>query len=126
MNERPATRFDLRVFAVLQAAFVPLLAWVMLAKPDALPAWWTWLVVAVGVVGVIGLVRPSFVARYRSVWMTLLFPVQWVISRLLLAVVFFCVVTPIGLLLRVRRKPPAAGWHRQTGESMIDRMWKMW
>lgn len=40
--------------------------------------------------------KPVFVS-----WMTLFHPVGWVMSHLLLGVVYYLVITPIGLLLRL-------------------------
>lgn len=48
-------------------------------------------------------VRPVFVT-----WMVLAFPVGWVVSWLLLGLVFFGVVTPVALVLRVLGHDPLA------------------
>ena len=45
--------------------------------------------------------RPVF-----SVWMVLVFPVGWMMSRLVLAMVYFVILTPIGLVLRWRGHDP--------------------
>lgn len=45
--------------------------------------------------------RPVF-----SVWMVLVFPVGWMMSRLILAMVYFVILTPIGLFLRWRGHDP--------------------
>ena len=47
------------------------------------------------------LVRPIFVA-----WMCAAYPIGWAVSHLLLAIVFFLVITPIGWGLRVLRRDP--------------------
>jgi hypothetical protein len=52
-------------------------------------------------VGLLGLVRP---AALRAVFVGLLvltFPLNWLVSRLLLALVFCCLLTPLGLLFRL-------------------------
>ncbi len=41
-----------------------------------------------------------------SVWMVLVFPVGWTVSRLILAMVYFTILTPIGLFLRWRGYDP--------------------
>src|SRR5437870_3843292 len=40
--------------------------------------------------------RPLFVA-----WMIAIFPVNWLVSRLLLAIIFYGMVTPLGLFFRL-------------------------
>ena len=42
------------------------------------------------------LLRPIFVA-----WMIAIFPVNWVVSRVLLACIFYLMVTPLGLFFRL-------------------------
>ena len=48
-------------------------------------------------------------------WMRLVFPIGWVVSHLLFGVIYFLVLTPIGLTLRLighdplrRHRPPSA------------------
>jgi hypothetical protein len=72
------------------------------------------LLMAAAVVGVVaalwpGALRPIFVG-----WMCLAFPVGWVLSHVVLAVLFFGLFTPVGLFQRligrdvlVRRRRPA-------------------
>ena len=56
--------------------------------------------VLVGIVGVVGLVRPPLVRWVYSGSMVVAFPIGWCVSNLLLAVLYFGVITPIGLLRR--------------------------
>lgn len=64
------------------------------------------------VVGGVGLIWPT-VVRWIYVGSTLLaFPVGWVVSQLMLAVMFYVVITPLALFFRLRgrdllrREPP--------------------
>jgi preprotein translocase subunit SecG len=53
---------------------------------------------------VMGLIAPRMLrAVYRS-WMALAFSIGWVVSRILLAIVFFVMITPIALLARLTGK----------------------
>jgi hypothetical protein len=52
------------------------------------------------VVGVLGLVRPSAIRPIFISWMVLAFPIGWVVSHVLLGMVFFGLFTPLGLLFR--------------------------
>src|SRR6185436_11479266 len=55
------------------------------------------LAVTVGPLGIAvpRLIRPVFVG-----WMTLVYPIGWVVSRLVLGVLFYGLFTPVALLLR--------------------------
>ncbi len=58
-------------------------------------------VVAV-VVGVAGLIRPAL-ARWLFVGATIVaFPIGWVVSQVMLAVMFYGIVTPLAVLFRMR------------------------
>jgi len=54
-----------------------------------------------GATGVVGLVRPRFVRPVFVVWLMLSFPIGWAVSRLILAVLFYGVFTPIGVVFRM-------------------------
>ncbi len=64
---------------------------------------WGALAVGIGVPGLIApkLVRPVFVG-----WMVLAFPIGWAVSHLILAVMFYGLFTPIGLLMRLFGRDP--------------------
>jgi hypothetical protein len=53
-----------------------------------------------GTIGPLGLVWPSAVRPVFVAWMVLVFPIGWTSSRLLLAMVFYGLFTPLGLVLR--------------------------
>jgi len=53
------------------------------------------------VVGLPGLVNPSLVRWVYSGSMVLAFPVGWCVSNLILATLYFGVITPIGLLRKL-------------------------
>jgi len=91
---------SLRQFAAL---------WALLSA--VLPFWYglpteSWaLTLAVGglgaAVGLLGIVKPGAVRPLFVGAMVLTFPIGWVVSRILLALVYFTVVTPTGLVLRL-------------------------
>ena len=121
INFHPPQR-DLKIFAVLLIAFFSLVAgwlyWKHAAPTAALIVF-----VAAIVVGCVCYVSPT-VGRYVYVGMTLAaFPVGWVVSHVILAVAFYAVFTPFGLIMRLfghdamqRRFDPAAStyWVRRT------------
>jgi Saxitoxin biosynthesis operon protein SxtJ len=56
---------------------------------------------AVGVGG-IGLVKPQAVRWIFVGWMVLAFPIGWLISQLMLALLFFGIFTPLAVFFRLR------------------------
>lgn len=57
--------------------------------------------VAAVVVGVAGLIVPAVVRPVFSGWMVLAFPIGWTLSKVALALVFYAVFTPVGVLFRM-------------------------
>ncbi len=48
-----------------------------------------------------GLVRPAWLNPAYRLWMTMALAVGWLMTRLILAVVYYAVVVPIGLVMQV-------------------------
>jgi hypothetical protein len=59
-------------------------------------------------VGTVGLVRPAAIRLIYVGMIYLAFPIGWVVSHLMLALVLYLVLTPIGLALRLLGKDPLA------------------
>lgn len=57
-------------------------------------------IVAVGV-GVPGLIAPRLLRPIFVAWMMLAFPIGWVVSHVLLGLVFFGLFLPVGLIMRL-------------------------
>jgi hypothetical protein len=53
------------------------------------------------VVGGLGLVRPAAMRPIFTGWMIAAFPLGWAISRVMLAVMFYVVFTPVALVFRL-------------------------
>lgn len=64
-------------------------------------------------VGPLGLIWPPAIRWLFVGWMILAFPVGWLVSLLMLLLMYYLVLTPVALLFRLRgrdllqRKPPA-------------------
>ena len=54
------------------------------------------------VIGLLGLIKPSAVRWLFVGWMVLAFPIGWAISLLMLLLMFYCIITPVALLFRIR------------------------
>jgi hypothetical protein len=113
INFHPPKR-DLKIFAILLIAFFSLVAGWLNYRHDA-PTAAALVFVAAIVVGTVCFVSPT-VSRYVYVgWMIAVFPIGWAVSHVILAVVFYGVFTPFGLIMRLfghdpmqRRFDPAA------------------
>ena len=47
---------------------------------------------------------PAFLKPFQKMWMTLALAMGWVMSRVLLIVVFYGILTPIGFFLKIKGK----------------------
>lgn len=76
-------------------------------------------------VGVAGLIKPGFVRPIYTGWMIAAFPIGWTISKIVMALMFYAVFTPLGLVfrltgrdpLKLRRTKPASYWVGKTSAS---------
>jgi hypothetical protein len=53
------------------------------------------------VVGLLGLARPSAIRWIYVGLMVAAFPIGWMVTQIMLAVMFYCVITPVGVLFRL-------------------------
>jgi hypothetical protein len=64
------------------------------------------------VIGLLGLINPAAVRWLFVSWMVVAFPIGWLISLLMLLLMFYCLITPVALFFRIRgrdllRRKPA-------------------
>ena len=59
-----------------------------------------------GALVLLGLVAPRVLAPVHRIWMFVGHALGWVNSRLLLGIVYYLVMTPIGILMRARGRDP--------------------
>jgi hypothetical protein len=91
----------LRQFAAAWLVFFLLwAAWLGLKKGNA--SLGTVLAVVAIVGGVGGLVKPALLRWVFIAWMVLAFPIGWLVSLVLLLVLFYGIFTPVALVLRLR------------------------
>ena len=98
VNWDPGDR-ELRQFALLWIVFFGLigayLAWGAESMTPTLVLW------AIAAIGAVGLFLPSLMDPIYTLWMMLAFPIGWLISHVLLLSIFYLVLTPIGLVMRL-------------------------
>lgn len=67
-------------------------------------AYWLW---GIGTVLLtLGVVTPVALKHIHTLWMGLAFFLGWFVSRLILSVLYYLVITPIGLIMRISGKDP--------------------
>jgi hypothetical protein len=64
------------------------------------------MVVLAVVVGVLGLIRPSAIRWLFIGLMVLAFPIGWVVTQVMLALMFYGVITPVAALFRLKGRDP--------------------
>jgi hypothetical protein len=98
VNWNPGRR-ELKQFALLWIGFFGLIGAYCLwanGSPSAATAFWI-----VAAAGLAGYAFPNLLRPVYILWMALALPIGWVVSHLLLLAVFYLVVTPIGLMMRL-------------------------
>jgi hypothetical protein len=66
-----------------------------------------WLSIAVGLLSVaVTLIRPSLTRALFLAWMWAAWPIGWLVSHAMMAAIYFLVITPIGLAMRVFGRDP--------------------
>lgn len=99
INWNPS-RKELKVFSLLLIVFFAIVAGLAWRKGASVE---TACLIAGGgaVVGIVGVFSPAFIRIVYVVWMTAVFPIGFVVSNVVLAVVFYGVVWPIGILTKL-------------------------
>ena len=88
----------LRKFGItLASAFAVVAALTFFHKNDF---YWVFIVLC-GAFLFFGLILPAFLKPVQKVWMTLAHMMGWVMTRLILTVLFYLIITPIGLIMKV-------------------------
>jgi hypothetical protein len=94
----------LRQFAALWLVFFSILAWWRGSSGGILPG--VILVLVALTVGFLGLLKPATIRPVYSGWMVGIFPIGWVVSRLVLAAVYYVIFTPLGIFFRIIGRDP--------------------
>ena len=93
----------LRSFGVLVGLVVVLIAGVLLWKEFAVG--WGLLAAAAPLI-ILGLWAPRVLRPFYLLWMALALALNFVMTRVILTAVFFLMVTPIGLVMRLTGRDP--------------------
>jgi Saxitoxin biosynthesis operon protein SxtJ len=105
INRDPTPR-QIRQFATLWlSGFCFLLAGLAVVRYGS----WTAAVVLAGCGAAsiaLGIARPAWMRLVMLAWMWAAFPIGWIVSHVLVAVVYYLVVTPVGLAMRALGRDP--------------------
>ena len=104
VNMKPSRR-DLNWFGVIMLAVFGLVGAAVFFKAGALAAAGTVWAVGGAVVAMYYAVRALRLPVYLG-WMFLVSPIGWTVSHLVLIVVYYLVLTPIGLVMRLVGRDP--------------------
>ena len=91
-------------------------------------AFTTVLLVLALVIGGVGLLLPAAIRPIYTGWMIAAFPIGWTVSKVVMALMFYLVFTPVGVLFRLmgrdplhlRRATAASFWAPKTGPRSGD------
>ncbi len=89
---------DLRKFGITVGLVFTLLGALLLWRQKA---YYYWLFIAAATFLVPGLLVPVLLRPLHKVWMTVAIVLGWIMTRIILTVLFYLVITPIGLLGRL-------------------------
>ena len=101
INEIASSNSDLRKFGLTMAAAFGLFGGFVAWRGHA---WSVTLLGAAVFFLIFSLVWPAALKPVQKAWMTLALLMGWVMSRVLLTVIFYAVVMPIGFILRLSGK----------------------
>lgn len=94
------TERTLRQFAALWIVFFFVLAaWHGLWRGH--PSLGIALAVLAATIGPLGLARPNWIKPIYTVWMIAVFPIGWLVSLLVLAILYYGVFTPLAFVFRL-------------------------
>jgi hypothetical protein len=99
------SRKDLRVFAVLFWVFFTGVAYIVFRRTGS-TAIAGGIAAAAALVGIVGLAVPKVVRPVYIVWMLAAFPIGWLLSHVLMGVIYYLVVTPVGMVMRMLGRDP--------------------
>jgi hypothetical protein len=72
---------------------------------------------AMSVWGVIGLIKPSLVRWLFIAATVVAFPIGWVVTHLVLAIMFYLILTPVSLFFRARKRDALSLARKPAGDT---------
>jgi len=103
IHTKPTPRV-LRQFAVAWLVFFVVLSVTTLWKRHSVPLSCVFAIVAL--FGIVGIIKPNAIRLPFIFASVVTYPIGWLMSQILLALMFYGVITPIGCLWRIRGRDP--------------------
>lgn len=99
------SRRELRVFGLILGPFLALIGWYLSRRFESPPTFP--IMAGVGALAfVLAVAVPIALKPIYVAWTTATFPIGWVVSHVVLALVYYGVLTPIALALRLSGRDP--------------------
>jgi hypothetical protein len=115
-TEAATSNRDLRNFGLLLGALFAMIFGFLLPLLHRRPIpWWPWTLAAM--LAAAALVRPALLFYVHAVWNAFGKVLGWINTRLILGLLFYAVVTPMGLLMRLLRRSPSQPGHASSPSS---------
>jgi hypothetical protein len=112
LDDRGLRKFGLTTGLIIVVLFAIFFPWVFEAKSIPL---WPWIIAAL--LWGPALLRPGLLKHVYLIWMKIGHGLGWVNTRIILSLVFYAVVLPLGLLMRLFGKDPMATRHDKSAIS---------
>lgn len=74
-----------------------------------------------GVLGLVGLAAPTLLRPVFTAWMAAAFPIGWLVSRVVLAALYYLVFTPIAVVFSLIGRDPLRRGKPQTGSFWLPK-----
>jgi hypothetical protein len=133
LNKNPTSR-ELKIFGVLFAMIFALLGavfwWHAGWETAALVVW-----KSAGFILLAYIIAPQIRRPIYLIWSYALYPIGYLITLVLMGVVFYLVITPTGLLMRLFGRDPLSRkfrpeaesyWIRRREDASLDRYFRQW
>lgn len=95
-------KFGLSTGAIIAVLFGAIIPWIW----DLRYPVWPWIVLAI--LGGLGLIAPESLRLVHRIWMRFALLISKVTTPIILGIVFFLVIMPVGIIIRIFSKDPLA------------------
>ena len=104
LNLNPTKR-ELTIFSLAACVFLAIVAWLVWRKSGSTTA--ATVLVALGVViAALGLTVPRLIRPLFIALMVINYPIGWVVTHIVMAIIFYLVVTPLAVIMKLTGRDP--------------------
>ena len=113
------TSMELRKFGLVTAIllivfFDGLIPWIWGITPPV------WPLVVAAALSIFALMRPVWLNPFYLVWMKFANVLGWINTHIILSLIFFVLISPTGLVMRIRRDPMRRKWDKTVTSYRIE------